>query len=194
MPISPAKTRSCSTRSSGRAACSASASSASQRPATPSVRSASPASASFDLQNLRAARRRQRPPSVADHFEGASRQQHVGRSLGEHDAARSCSVSRWMVLISLRSEENGTSPTRGSRLSSASELRPALRAATSSAPSVGIALHGPPAVALLHRGVVRPIGDGERALELDPQSARRSVPPPSARTLAFGRVARARRT
>ena len=41
------------------------------------------------------------------------------------------------MLISLRSEENGTSPTRGRRSSSASALRPALRAATSSAPSVG---------------------------------------------------------
>jgi len=48
-----------------------------------------------------------------------------------------CSVSRWMVLISLRSEENGTSPTRGRRWSSASDWSPAFRAATSNAPSVG---------------------------------------------------------
>ena len=47
------------------------------------------------------------------------------------------SASLCTVLISLRSEENGTSPRRAKRASSASASSPALRAATISAPSVG---------------------------------------------------------
>ena len=151
------------------------ASSASQRIATPSVRSASSGERLVGARDLRAALRRQRPRLLADQLARAPREQHVGRALREHDAgAPSRSASRCTVLISLRSDENGTSPTRGSRASSASALRPALRAATSSAPSVGIALHRPAAVLLAARvGVVRAVGGGERALELDARARRR---------------------
>ena len=84
-----------------------------------------------------------------------------------------CSASVCTVLISLRSDENGTSPTRRKRASSASDRSPALRAATISAPSVGSpwTVHCPSA--LLERRVVGAIGDGERAIQLDPERARR---------------------
>ena len=137
MPIRPANTRSCSTRSSGCAACSTNASRVSHRPATPSVRSAWPASCSF-VSSMAARRsgvsgRRSSPTS--------SRVHRVSRTSGapfvKTIPRSSCRPSRCIVLISLRSEEKGTSATRGSRSSSASELSPAFRAATSSAPSVG---------------------------------------------------------
>ena len=49
-----------------------------------------------------------------------------------------------------------------------------------------IALHRPAPVALLQHGVVGAVGDGERALQLDPQRARRSARRRPARTSPSG--------
>ena len=138
MPIRPAKTRSCSTRSSGRAACSASASLGSQRPATPSVRSASTGQRLVGLQDRGASRGGQGSALVADELAGAARQQHVRRALGEDDAA---SVLLGVAVHGAHQlalgRERHLARRAGDAASSASGRRPALRAATSSAPSVG---------------------------------------------------------
>ena len=73
------------------------------------------------LQNLRATRGRQRSPVVAHHLEAAPRQQHVGRALREHDPARAAAPCRGGSCSSACARRRtGTSPTRGSRSSSAS--------------------------------------------------------------------------
>ena len=137
MPIKPANTRPCSTCSFGLSACFASASSSSQRAATPSVRSASPASSSLvrRISSRRTPVRERRPSPTSSNAQRVSRTS--GAPLVNTIPACSSSVSRWIVLINLRSDENGTSPTRGSRLSRSASLRPHFRAATISAPSVG---------------------------------------------------------
>ena len=89
MPISPANTRSCSTRSSTDARHERLAF-GSHRPATPSVRSASPASASLVCRISARRAARQRPPLLAHELARAARQQDIGRALGEHDATRPC--------------------------------------------------------------------------------------------------------
>ena len=77
--------------------------------------------------------------------------------------------------MSFRSEENGTSLTRGRRVSSASVCTPAFRAATSSAPFGRVSVHDPPAIARLDDGVVRAIRDTERAFQFDLRAPRRWV-------------------
>ena len=86
MPISPRKTRSCSTPSSKSLAARQRPSAASRK-ATPSVRSASPASSSLRPQDLGAALRRQRPRLLADQLLRAAREQDVRRALGEGEQA-----------------------------------------------------------------------------------------------------------
>ena len=137
------------------------------RKATPSVRSASPASAS--LASRIAARRASSSGLrlVADQLVRAARQQDVGRALGEDAQARLPARRRYGPCSSACARRRtGTSPTRGKRASSASSSSPALRAATMQRAFGRVALHRPAAVALLQHGVVGAIADGERALEL----------------------------
>ena len=91
------------------------------------------------------------------------------------------------MLISFRSDENGTSPTRGKRSSSTSGARAGLAGGDQQRAFGRIALHRPSAVALLHGGVVGAIGDGERAFEFDSQRA-----VDGAAVLALNRARRAR--
>ena len=79
MPMRPRKTRPCSTRSSGCAVCSARPSVVSQRPATPSVRRARFARASFVWRIVVRRRGEGRDPS--DEFECAPRQHTSGAPL-----------------------------------------------------------------------------------------------------------------
>ena len=96
-------------------------------------------------------------------------------------------VSRWIVLINLRSDENGTSPTRGSRSIERRGSEAALARGHQERAFGRIALHRPPAVMLPDGRVVRAVGDGERALDLHPPSAveghrlRQLAPRPRAR-------------
>ena len=72
------------------------------------------ASASLTCR-ISARRRRSAARLLAHQLVRTARQQHVGGALGQARAAVSCcSASLWIVLISLRSEENGTSPRAGS--------------------------------------------------------------------------------
>ena len=151
MPISPAKTRS-------RSMCSptSSRSSASRRPTRGTRRRACAArvaaSASFAS---RISRRRvvgQRTPLLADQLVRAARQQHVGRAFreDEHAPAR---FRRRCGPCSSACARTRTAPRRRARSAGpdASACRPAFRAATISAPSVGSPCDRPASVALLQR-------------------------------------------
>ena len=180
MPISPANTRSCSTRSSGRATCSASASLVSQRAATPSVRSASAGERVVGLQDLGPAGRRQRPTAVADHLEAAARQEHVGRALREHDAAA-------LLLRVAVDRAHQLALGRERHLADARQplvervgAQPGLARGHQQRAFGGVPVHDPAAVALLDDGVVRPIGDRQRTLELDALLAARAARRPRA--------------
>ena len=74
------------------------------------------------------------PPTSSWEQRGSSTS---GAPLENNTRCESRSTSSCTVLISLRSDEKGSSPTRGQRVPSARSSRPALRAATISAPSVG---------------------------------------------------------
>ena len=137
MPIRPANTRSCSTDASIPLSFVIGTSSARRRIATPSVRSAW--SANSSLVCWMAARRSgvsglgSSPTNSREHRASST----SGAPLVNTICLSPRSLSRCSVDISLRSEENGTSATRGNRGSSVSARSPALRAATISAPSVG---------------------------------------------------------
>ncbi len=95
-------------------------------------------------------------------------------------SCRSASVCS--VLISLRSDENGTSPTRAKRVSSAPASSPALRAATISAPSVG----SPCTVQRPSRSCSTALLARSATISARVSSVRSapSMPPPSARATA----------
>ena len=86
MPIRPRKTRSCSTCSSTVVALEARLPAATRK-ATPSVRSASPASSSFDLRISARRSAVRRPRLFAHEFLRAAREQHVRRAFGEDEQA-----------------------------------------------------------------------------------------------------------
>ena len=192
MPISPANTRSCSTRSSNVIALEVRPSAASGR-RRPSVRSASPASSSLvcRISARRSAVRGRR--LLADELLRAARQQHVRRAFGEDEQAllplgvayESCSST---------CARRRTAPRRraAKRASSASASSPALRAATISAPSVG----SPCTVQRPSRSCSTALF-ARSATASARSSSNRSAPsigPPSvAAHVAFGRVARAAR-
>ena len=121
------------------------------------------------LQNLLATRGGERPPVLADDFERASRQQHVGRPLGEHDAGvflRRVAMDRahQLALGRKRDLADARQP-----LVEVGGAEAALAGRDDQRALGGIALHGPPAVALLHGGVVRAIRHRERALDFEPE-------------------------
>ena len=115
--------------------------------------------------------RRSAAGALADDFERAARQQHVRRALGEHDAAFLSPVSRWIVLINLRSDENGTSPTRGEARVERVRLSPpcAPRRAARLRSDRPARSSGRPARCSV--GVVGAVGDRKRSLELDAKRA-----------------------
>ena len=181
MPISPAKTRSCSRRSSGRRRV------LGQRVRRqPAARDAERAQRLAGERLVRPARISARRSGVSGRvpsptsFVRAARQQHVGRALGEarcRDPAARCRGAR----CSSACARTRTAPRRRAAAARRAprRSRPALRAATSSAPSVGSPCTVQRPSRSLHDRVVGAIGDRERALELDPQRRRRSAPPPS---------------
>ncbi len=119
------------------------------RAATPSTRSPSAAWRSFSARISRrrsSVRGRTSPP---DHAYDATPSRWSTAPLANANAcappkpgtsaivAGSPPSTRWTVVMRLRSDENGTSPIRGSVPSSAARSTPARCAASSSAPSVG---------------------------------------------------------
>ena len=157
----------------------------------PSVRSASPASSSFASQDLRAALRASaaaRSSPTSSCVQRASSTSGAPFVKTQH-ALRRARRRVWTVLISLRSDENGTSPTRAKRASSASGLEPGLarrheqRAFGRDRPGRSSARP-----ARCSDGVVRAVGDGERALQFGaqrrrrPGRRRRAAPRPRARS------------
>ena len=166
MPINPANTRSCSTRSSTSSASNAPA--GSERKATPSVRSASPASSSLALQNLRAALLCQRLALFADQLLRTTREQYVRRALGEDEQA--------LLALRIGMDRAHQLALGGERhFADALEARVErfiLQAGFARRDDErafgGVALHRPAAIALLQDGVVGPVADSERALQLDP--------------------------
>ena len=189
MPIRPRKTRSCSMPSS-KPRCS-SASFGSERKATPSVRSASPASSSLACRICGAALRRQRPCFLAHQLVRTARQQDVRRAFGEDE----------QTLLPL-----GVAMNRAHQLAFGRERH--LRRCGRSAPR---ALHPPARPCALRRSARlrsdRPAPSSvrrapaarrcwrDRRRQAHARSSDRSAPsiglPPSAPHLALGRVARA---
>ena len=77
------------------------------------------------------------------------------------------SASVWAVLISLRSDEKGISPTRRKRASRSSVDDPGLARRHHQRPLGGVAKHLPPAVCLAERGVAREHGCPQQPLDAD---------------------------
>ena len=99
------------------------------------------------------------------------------------------SASLCTVLISLRSEENGTSPTTREARVERLGLQPGLARRDDQRAFGRIALHRPASVPLLQDGVVGAVGGGERAHQLGPQ---RPVDRPAALAAAARPLARSR--
>ena len=144
-----------------------SASAGSRRKATPMVRSASPASASLACRISRAPRARQRALASAPTSSCEQRPSSTsGAPLVKTSSRPSRSASEWTVLISLRAEENGTSPTRSKRASSASSVEPRLARRDEQRALGRVALHGPAPVALLQHRVVGAVAHRQRSSRL----------------------------
>ena len=153
--------------------------------------SARPASSSFTLRISARRSGAQAARLLADVLPDEQRSRSTSGAPFVNTISRSSSsVSVWTVLMSLRSDENGTSPTRRTVPSSAFPVEAGLARRDQQRALGRIALHRPAAFVLLHDGVVRAIGDGERPLQLE---AKRAIDCAAAvaADLALGRVARA---
>ena len=170
MPISPRKTRSlldlvvdC---------LGLGVSSGSERKATPSVRSASPASASLPCQDRGAALLGQRPRLLAHQLVRAASQQHVGRALGEHEQ-RAPAARRRCGPCSSACARMRTAPRRPARSGHRAPRPPARPCARrrsarprSGRPAPSSARRAPAATALLARSATI-----SARVQLDPQRA-----------------------
>ena len=184
MPIKPAKTRSCSRRSSSSS--SASVPAGTERNATPSVRSACAASASFVLRISRASLVAQRPSPFTDQLLRAAREQHVRRAFREYqDALATVGVGvNGAHQLALRRERHFTHPLetghRAPRLEARLSARPRSARPRSDRPVPSIAPRAP-AARRCWRG--RP----PRARDPAPVAVHPSIaPPPSSVTSPCG--------
>ena len=127
---------------------------------------------------------------AGDPLGGAAREQHVGRALGDDGDAALALESASSVLMSLRSDVNGTSPTRSKRASRASVETLDLRLGDEEGGVGRVALDRPFAVALASR-VVGEAAAADDEADLVEQRRRRRAGCPSTRSSPSGAVAAA---
>ena len=193
MPISPAKTRSCSTRSSSCAGV------GERVVGEPADGDAERAQRLAGQRVVRVAGSRARRSAVSGRASSPTSscvqraEQHVGRALGEDEhAVLALGVAMHGAHQLALGRERHLADARRTARRAPRRSRPALRAATSSAPSVGSPCTVQrPSRSLQRRRCSR--GRRRRARARARRAARRrSAPPPSLPHLAVGRVARCR--
>ena len=175
MPTSPANTRSCSTRSSISSSATAPAGNDSIGDAERAQRAAG--ELFVRQQDLRPRRFAQRAWSFADELLRARVSSTSGRAFREDEHALPRSRRRCAPCSSTCVPRRTGLRRRGRNLAvQRSALQPGLSRRHDERAFCRVTLYGPPAVMLLQHGVVRAVGDSERAIQFDPETAFDGLP------------------